>query len=193
VTALDVHHFEKVGENRGVASGVLGQRVIRPKLGDQVTVEVQLSRAAYAYLAAFAPNGQVHLLSDDRPTRKVESLRYPAVVRDEADDVRYGLTDGVGLYVFVALAAEDPLPPFAVVAEGVNWTPLPAAPGEVYRFDGVVTETISARDGGLVREERGPGEKALGASDGVVRAGAGLLKAIPKGRVMAVGFAIGAR
>jgi hypothetical protein len=191
VVALDVNHFERVGPDRATHRGVLGQSVVLPKLGDQVTVEARLSRPAYAYLVAFAPDGQVHLLSGDRPAQKADLVRYPAAVRSEEEDVRYGLSDGIGLYVFAVIASDDPLPPFEAVS-ATKWEPAAAAAGEVYRYDGEWVEPL-ARSGGLVRGERGPGEKALGASGGVARAGTGLRKAVPGGRVTAVGFGVAER
>jgi hypothetical protein len=192
VVALDVHHFEKVGPDKGIARGVLGQTPLRPRLEDQVTLEARLSRPAFTYLAGFGPDGKVHLLSDDRPAARTDRLRYPRAVRGVDDAVRYGLTDGTGLYVFAVVASDDPLPPFSEVAAAAKWAPHPASAGEVYAYDGEWVEPL-ARPGELVRGERGPGEKALGASGGVVRAGAGLRRGVPGGAVAAVGFGVGGR
>ncbi|HYH69270.1 MAG TPA: hypothetical protein VD866_31545 [Urbifossiella sp.] len=188
VTALDINHFVRTGPATAAYQGPLGKAV--PKLGDQVTVEARLSRPAYAYLVAFGPDGKVHRLTDDRPAAKAEVLRYPGTVGGAEDVVRYGLTDGTGLYVFAVVASDDPLPPFADVYGG-GWGKEPASSGEAYRYDGEWVEPIAVD--GVTRGERGPGERALGAPAGVVRAGAELRRGVPGRRVLAVGFGVGER
>jgi hypothetical protein len=191
VISLTIDHYEK-RLTGGVRHHRLGENVVFPKLGDQVTVEARLNRPAYAYLVGFGPDGKFFHLNDGQPTRKVDVIRYPGPVRNEEDNVRYGLNDGAGLYVFVVVAGNDPLPPFEAVSAELKWSPPPAEAGEMYLYDGAMIETL-APTGNLMRSDRRPGEQAIGASGGVVRAAAGLRKAVPGGRVLAVGFGVGAQ
>jgi hypothetical protein len=189
---MTVKHFKKVGPDEAESTGVLGQSVVRPREDDQVTVEARLNRPAHAYLVAFAPNGKSHLLTEDRPTRKTDGLRYPVRIRETDDVVRYGLDEGTGLYVFAVVAADGPLPPFAEL-EGpgrADWAPGSAEPGSVFWYDGDWVEVL-ARASGVGRGDRAPGVKALGPAKLVVQPAAGLRKAVPGSVTAAIGFGVG--
>jgi predicted Ser/Thr protein kinase len=192
VTSLIVDHFERTVSGGGTPHGPLGRSSVLPKVGDQVTVEAQLNRPAYAYLAAFAPNGKFYPLSTDGPTEKVDTIRYPGPIRDVKDNVRYDLDDGTGMYVFAVVASDAPLPPLATATAGVKWTPPPTSADEMYFYDGETVESLK-RVNGVVRGDRKPGGQALGASGGVVGVGAGLRNAVPGSCVMAFGFGVGGR
>jgi hypothetical protein len=192
VVGLKVHHIERTGPETAVARGPLGESGTVPKLGDSVTVEARLNRPAFAYLVGFGPDGVVHRLSDDRPTRKADVVRYPPDTEGEKDAVWYGLTDGLGLYVFAVVASDEPLPPFADLS-GSRWEPVSAKAGEGFLYDGAWVDPLVLAPGIVPVGKRGPGERVVGAAAGVVRAASGLRRGVSGGRVMALGFGVGER
>ncbi|WP_161967734.1 DUF4384 domain-containing protein [Fimbriiglobus ruber] len=86
-------HYEKVGDTRIDLRGVLGKDSYGARFGDQVTVEIELSRPAYAYLVAFRPDGMVEPLfpeDSNEPPPLTDRPRYPSKSRE----LNYDLTDG---------------------------------------------------------------------------------------------------
>jgi hypothetical protein len=114
---------------------VLGQQSFHPRLEDQVTIEAELSRPAYAYLLAFRPDGVVELCypeDESKPPPKSEHARYPA--SPDVGQVRYGLAEGTGLWVFGVVASDEPLPAYRewLGTEPPDWSPIAATPGTVW-------------------------------------------------------------
>lgn len=162
VTSIDVHHFARRGE-AAEDRGVFGRDTFAAVQLDQVTLDAKLSRPAYAYVLAFRPDGQAELCfpeDESEAPPKTDRPRYPW--RPESRDLRYGLSEAPGLWVFAVVASDDPLPSFK---EWKGKHPLPpapvlaAAPGTVWWDDGRHVESLAAgRIGGV---ERGKGERAL--------------------------------
>src|SRR5262249_29205955 len=74
---------------------------------DDVRVKARLSAAAYCYLIALNPDGNLQLCSPEDPAAApalTAEIDYPADPR-----VGFSLTDGVGLQAFVLVASREPL------------------------------------------------------------------------------------
>jgi serine/threonine protein kinase len=115
---------------------------------DDVRVHARLSAPAYCYLIALNPDGSEQLClpaSRDVAPPTGATLRYPP-----DPGAGFGLTDGVGLQVFVLVAARRPLPPYSAWRRTLKefpWRPTHAA--GVWRYDGVSFRTDVQR--GAVR------------------------------------------
>ncbi len=159
VKSFRIHHFAKTSEETATAEGVLGEQSFGAHVGDQVTLDVELSRPAYAYLVAFRPDGVMELISpdtEDQPPVLSDRIRYPA--SDQLDQ-HYGLQEGAGLWVFAVAASDRPLPPFKRWAEEkpTAWVPTPSPNGNVFVHDGTWIDSKSAHG-----TTRAKGEAALG-------------------------------
>jgi len=167
VLRFDVRHFAKAGKNEAVARGILGQQSFTARQGDQVTIDVELSRPAYAYLVAFRPDGVMELIvpdSEDTPPVQQSSLQYPPAGKS---DRRYGLAEGAGLWVFAIAVSDEPLPAFRDWAE--------TRPG-IWKLVEPQGETVIYHDGQLFdmltvgSKTRGKDEAALGPSEPFAKA-----------------------
>lgn len=165
IISIDVNHIEMINDkNEGNSKGLLGKKSFAARLGDHVTVQVQLARPAYAYLIAYRPDGVAELCfpedPDEIPTLS-DQPRYPSKSRG----VNYGLTDGTGLWVIGVIASDQPLPSYRewIKKHGeLPWKPEKVEPGTVWLDDGQWVESIS--QAGVVRGERGGGAKVPGKS-----------------------------
>ncbi|HET6884275.1 MAG TPA: protein kinase [Pirellulales bacterium] len=189
VLSIDVEHYARTGATDGEPRGLLGKQSFAPRRGDQVTVDARLSRPAYAYLVAFRPDGEVELCCPDdesQPPTRADRLRYPPAGQP---GIRYGLSEGAGLWVFAALASEKPLPAYRdyISQHQPAWSPAASAPGAVWWYDGQRVEALGGARTASV--SRGKGEQALGASVEVVRA-ATSLKTDPSAVIAAIGFGV---
>jgi hypothetical protein len=187
VRAITVHHFARRSEFEVQPRGVLGKDSFAAAEGDQVTVEATLSRPAYAYLLACRPDGVVEVCfpeDEGDPPPRTERVTYPSRSRD----VRYGLTDGAGVYVFAVVASDTPLPAYRdwVAGKAVPWRPDRAVGATVWIDDGVWVEAVGP-DG--VRRQRGKGDRVPG--QGAVVRLTDYLKGY--GSVAAIGFVTGPR
>jgi len=158
VKSFRINHFEKIGANEARAKGYLGEQSFAANTGDQVTIDVELTHPAYAYLVAFRPDGVMELIwpdSEDEQPEKRSHIRYPS---SDNLDKHYGLKEGTGLWVFAVAASDEPLPPFRTWAEEKPkiWARVPAQAGIVLNHDGYWIETVTA--GGKTRAK---GEDAL--------------------------------
>lgn len=189
VLSIDVRHYARLNESEAVARGILGKQSFAPRLGDQATIEASLSRPAYAYLVAFRPDGVMELCfpdNDSQPPPLSERLRYPPPDRPAT---RYGLSDGVGLWVFAVVASPQPLPAFREFSSRHKpaWPPQPKVTAGVWWYDGQWIEPLTASSTGT---SRGKGEQALGTPAEIVRAAA-LLNSAPIETIAAIGFSVG--
>jgi serine/threonine protein kinase len=174
VMSIAIDHFARLNNQEGERLGFLGKRspeAKAPKLGDQVTVQAQLSRPAFAYLLAFRPDGEIELCSpatEDQPPTRDDQVRYPT--KAESADLRYGLQEGTGLWVFAVVASDEPLPAYREwkSKRPLTWSAEPGGQGKVWWYDGDWLEQLSGS--GTVRGERAKGEKALGPGKAVVQA-----------------------
>ena len=160
VKSFQVHHFRKTGEDSALDEGVIGESSFSATVGDQVTIDVELSRPAYAYLVAFRPDGVMELISpntDDQPPGRGVRVRYPTA---DKLDRRYGLQEGSGLWIFAVAASEKPLPAYKNWSEvkPAAWVPLSGQSVAVLNHDGIWVETLTP--GGRMRAKD---ESALGA------------------------------
>jgi tRNA A-37 threonylcarbamoyl transferase component Bud32 len=195
VLQLDVQHFANVmrfGKRFDEPHGVLGRNSFDTRVDDSVTIEATLSRAAYAYLIAFNPDGKEVVCypeNDDEEPEKTDRVRYPSVSRN----VDYGLEEGEGMHVFAVVVSNKPLPPYKTWREGRKPSPwkerLQTPPGVVWQDDGKVVEARTAlgQDGGV---GRGKGQEAQGKSP-LVRLTDWLLASPQVEAVMVVGFRVG--
>ena len=158
VSALAVSHYARQGVNTTLYRGVLGRESFRPHRFDQVTLEAKLSRPAFAYILAFRPDGEVELCYPDKADQlpsKSATPRYPSTPAERG--VRYGLSEGTGLWVFAVFASDDPLPAYRdwVKNRKLSWAPESGQAGVVWWDD---TQWIEAwTSAGLTRSPRGKG------------------------------------
>ncbi len=195
VVSIDVYHVARLKDQDGEDLGILGKRppeTKAPKEGDQVTVKARLSRAAFAYLLAFRPDGEVELCSpkeEDQPPTRDDQVRYPT--KTESADLRYGLQEGTGLWVFAVVASDDSLPAYREwkSTRKLSWSTEPGGQGKVWWYDGDWLEQMSGP--GTVGGQRAKGEQALGPGKAVVQA-ANQLR-VGKVVTAAIGFGVGPR
>ena len=120
-------------------------------------MEARLNREAYAYLLAFRPDGVVELCfpeDEGEQPERTDHPRYPSKSRR----VRYGLTDGAGLWVFAVVAADKPLPAHRewIGRRTPSWDgKAQVKPGSVWIDDGQWVDTLTAA--GVNRGDRGKG------------------------------------
>jgi hypothetical protein len=187
VASFAVHHYEKVGANDALDRGLIGGQSFGARRGDQVTVEVRLSRPAYAQLVVFWPDGVLDAVAPRPPGLPVKGdlLRYPPAGEP---GVRYGLDEGAGLWVFAVVVSDAPLPAFDAWAEArpAGWGRRPAAPGTVLAFDGEWVDTVTASGA-----TRGAGSAALGIAAPVAWAAETLKRKTGAALVVARAFAVG--
>lgn len=193
IISIDVNHIEMINDkNEGNSKGLLGKKSFAARLGDHVTVQVQLSRPAYAYLIAYRPDGVAELCFPEDPDELPvlsDQPRYPSKSRG----VNYGLTDGTGLWVIGVIASEQPLPSYRewIKKHGdLPWKPEKVEPGTVWLDDGQWVESIS--QAGVVRGERGGGAKVPGKST-VVKITDILKSRADHATAAAIGFGVGTR
>ena len=167
--AFRIHHFAKINDKQAVDKGlVIGDTSFEAKFGDQLEFAVEFNRPVYAYLVALRPDGVMELIhpdSEDTPAPRSDRIRYPQP--DKLGHVRYGLTDGVGLWAFAITASDDPLPAFATWAEKEPsfWGKSPGTRGAALYCDGEWIETASVA--GKLRSKDDP---ALDASNPFTKA-----------------------
>lgn len=154
IQSMEISHLEtENGFSR--PRGIIGKDSFQTRFGDRLTVRVHLSRPGYAYIIAARPDGQLELCfpeKEDQLPPLTDRPSYPFAERG----VNYGLTDGTGLCVFVAVVSESPLPPFKEwLAErpAPPWKNNPSLPGVVWMDDGLFAEAI--KPGSALRGERG--------------------------------------
>lgn len=164
VKKFQINHIEKIGADKGHFKGIFGQNTFGAHVGDQVTLNVEFNRPAYAYLVAFRPDGVMELiypnLESDLPELR-QRIQYP-----DANNLgnHYGLSEGAGLWVFAVAASDQPLPAFQEWAESKpdSWVPAQVAPGAILDYDGYFMETLTKNStSGATRSKN---EKALGVS-----------------------------
>jgi serine/threonine protein kinase len=188
ISKLDVFHYERTRENKVRERGLMGEQSFAATLGDQVIVEVKLSRKAYAYLLAFNPNGTTQLCvpaSPDEPPSLTERFHYPS-----NRSLRFGLTDGIGLMAFAVVASDQPLPSFREWS-GQNRTLWHHSEGElgvVWRDDGDLLDTLTTA--GAVKRDRGEVQEALGESGALTGLSDSLKRGKPEIAVASIGFVV---
>ncbi len=159
VQKIDVQLFARQGEE-AEPRGLIGHDAFAARLRDQVTVQARLSHAAYAYLIAFRPDGKTELCYPDRediPPPLTDRPHYPP----EGSRVRYGLSDGAGLMVFVVVASDKPLPSYREWLQGrsLAWQSEAGQPKEeVLWSSGQVVDVLLPAD--KLSSSRGRGEAA---------------------------------
>ncbi len=192
VKGMAVRHYAKVGEGVGESRGLLGETSFGAVLGDQVTIEVELSRPAYAYVVAFRPDGVIEPIFPENPVEPpplTDRPRYPSI----SLGVNYGLTDGAGLWVFAVVVSDRALPPYSETFAGKStvWKKEVSPIRTVWWYDGQWVEGLSPR-GKESREERGAGVTVPGKS-AVVRATEWLKAEARADAAVAIGFRVDER
>jgi hypothetical protein len=115
----------------------LGTDAFDGRFDDRVRIKTELGEPAYFFLLAFNPDGKEQLCwpaSPRLPPARQDRLDYP-----EGVATYFPLNDGVGLQVFVLVAARQPLPAYEAwqVQRPVPvWRKLPPKAGAVWRGDG---------------------------------------------------------
>jgi serine/threonine protein kinase len=129
-----------------VALGRVGLSPEAMRFEDDVRVLARLDTPAYCYLIALNPDGRIKLCFPSKDTEapsRSREIGYPP-----SPSGYFGLTDGLGLQVFVLLASREPLPPFVRWdgLAGLPWKPAEGheASAGVWRFDGRWIETVSS-------------------------------------------------
>jgi hypothetical protein len=120
IKPLMVMHHVKTPDGKGAEEkGRLGEEVFGARVGDVITVTVELSKPGYCYLIGFNFNGEEQLLwpADEKgeaapgqKPAKVARLRYPPgnikLALEEKDD------EVGGLQVYAVVASRRPLPAY---------------------------------------------------------------------------------
>jgi hypothetical protein len=107
-------------------------------------------------------------------------------------NVRYGLREGAGLWVFAVVASVEPLPAWRewLGTEQPTWSPMAAAaPGTVWWYDGEWMNPKTAP--GLTGRTRGKGELAVGDAAHIVRPTQWLARGQKGLTAAAIGFGVG--
>jgi serine/threonine protein kinase len=165
VQRFQVQHTERFDEGGGSFKGILGQDSFSTRFGDQVKVEVTLSRPGYGYLLAYAADGKEHLLSPEDPNvppEQLDRLAYPVSPTGEV----YEVNDGIGLHVFLAVVSPRPLPSFADWQKERGVAPwkatVPAESGVIWKRESQASIDIRQP---TTRQTRGKGSKQLGITE----------------------------
>jgi len=149
VASLRVEHFQN-RQGRAVHRGNIGEQSFAAAVDDDVRVSLGLSESAYCYLIAYNPDGGEQLCHPADPGRApppVKEVQYPEPAKG------FGLTDGAGLQVFVALASRKRLPAYATWRSSlpvIPWRTILA--GGVWRFDRRTFQAVGPRGA----SDRGP-------------------------------------
>ncbi len=165
IVRLAIEHFPRKDQQQYDPGGIglLGERSFGTRLGDDVTVEAELSQPAFAYLIAFRPDGTVELCDPEDEDTRPRATRQPGYPPGAKADEVYRLEDESGLQAFALVASRAPLPPFQAWKQCLKNSPwqagLPADPGVVWRADGERLEDLTAQD---AARTRGKGAKARG-------------------------------
>jgi hypothetical protein len=124
--------------------GVVGKDTFNARQGDQVDIAVKLSRPGYGYIVALRGDNKIELCSP------LENSAVPLqgseiVYRNRGK--QYVLSEAPGVWVFVVIASDEPLPPFEkwAAAEKATWTaPLNPDAGKVWICNGDVLSELTA-------------------------------------------------
>jgi serine/threonine protein kinase len=131
-------HLTRSGSN--LPAGLLGVDVFDPHFGDTVTVDSRLTRAAYAFLIAFRPDGDVEVCfpeKEDELPPLTDKPRYPSTAASAGRE--YELTDGEGIHAFALVVSSKSLPTFKEWWSQVHrcpWGKEDGPGGVVYRANG---------------------------------------------------------
>jgi hypothetical protein len=125
--------------------GKIGDPYQAAILDDEVVIRAELNQAAYCYLVAFNPNGDVQLcLPEDetKPPAKTSRVVYPS------GTFRFPLNDDIGLQAFVLIVSQSELPPWLKWKTDNGPIPWQATTGEgAWRYDGQRFDRIPLRRG----------------------------------------------
>jgi hypothetical protein len=178
IVRLDIDHMAKKGEEFE-ERGKLGVRSFKVELGDDVTIDAELSEPAYCFLIAFRPDGQDEVcdpVDPEVPPRKTRAPRYPPESNTESV---YRFNEGTGLQAFALVVSRQPLPSYRRWRDGLGTIPwqagLPGARGVVWWHDGRRLVPLTADD---PSGQRGGGATVRGGGDAVAKLAA-YLSAIP--------------
>jgi serine/threonine protein kinase len=170
---LEIRHLPLSADKTGYderRQGILGDHSFSTTLGDDITLQAELSQPAYSYLLAFRPDGGVDVCDpkdEDTAPDKTDHPRYPPQSR--SGDV-YRLGEGTGLHAFALIVSRAALPPFREWSARHGKAPwgkgLEADPGIVWRHDGRYLVSLTAQDQG---GQRGKGHEARGGGSAVAK------------------------
>ncbi len=130
-------------------AGFVGRTVWQTRQGDAVRLAAKFSRPAYAYLLALRADGHVDLCWPADATLPPPPAREATYPPPTEPNVMYGLDEGAGLWAFLVLASDSPLPAYQDWSQSRGpppWTSAPGSPGAVWRLsaDGVDQLTAAA-------------------------------------------------
>jgi hypothetical protein len=134
IKPIRVMHYETINKE-AVQRGPIGERSFSTRVGDTVTLTVELSEPGYFYVIAFNFDGEEQLRwpadEEGNPAPKVPPKRLARLHFPEGD-IRVFLDDNDkgGLQAFVVVASKQPLPAYAEWRKqitGVSWKSLPAS------------------------------------------------------------------
>ncbi len=117
ITPIRVEHYEMISE-KADRRGLIGERSFSTRVGDAVTLSVELSEPGYCYMIAFNFDGREDLIWPvDKQGKSSKAVPPPLLkqVRYPAGENRLSLdnNDKGGLQVYVVVASAQPLPAFA--------------------------------------------------------------------------------
>jgi hypothetical protein len=138
IVRLDIDHMAKKGEEFE-KRGKLGVSSFKVELGDDVTIDAELSEPAYCFLIAFRADGQDEVFVPDNPEARPGKTRNPSYPPESKPDLVYRLAEGSGLCAFAVVVSRTPLPPYRDWKARRGSPPwqkgLSAAPGVVWWYD----------------------------------------------------------
>lgn len=137
---------------------IIGAPTLYVNLDDSGSVELELSRAAYAYVVAFHPNGKTQLLypgSEDSVPEKRSILSAPVYPDGNAAIVRF--SEDTGLEAIAAIISAEPLPAFSEWRTGTRGLPWRPADGSaVWEYADWSFRQLGATRGDLLPAEKRP-------------------------------------
>jgi hypothetical protein len=141
------------GDKRAIDQGEIGGTVSASRFEDLVLVQIEFSEPVYYYLIAFNPDGKEQPCYPDPsrpgfPAGPVMRLEYPPPRPETEKQLYFPLNDGMGLQVFVVLAARTPLPSYEEWKANHGAAPWQSVQEDgVWRYDGRRLKLLSLERG----------------------------------------------
>jgi hypothetical protein len=158
VKRMTTFHTRRVnidGVEYGEAKGELLGSTELPqlRLNDQITLDIELTRPAYAYVLAFKPDKQIELCYPGAETQPPPMSAHSRLRVPPNEQHAFTLFEGTGAWVFAVVASDRPLPAFADwrAAHPLTWDKHPDTSGTVWWHNGQLCEPVWTANGRTTR------------------------------------------